>query len=242
MGGPGGAPNLRRTLAAQLLLLTLLLASSPGASAVRPGPRRTLQQLSDGAATGSGSGAGPAAEAGPLLAANTAGPSPVCAALVDDLLSNCAISADRIAMTYGRGSEVQPTSEEQAASIAELKSAGLPPLKCVHARLPAQRCHPAILQHVCPSVLPPAASSLPTAAPTEHPTPCPAALRCRCCVAVASFISTDCFCSAAALASLGEQLDQTGAVEAAYVQGAAAIMHRACSAAAQEPCARWVAG
>ena len=61
-------------------------------------------------------------------------------------------------------------------------------------------------------------------------------------MAVASFITTDCFCSAAALASLGVQLDQTGAVEAAYVQGAATIMHRACSDTAPEPCARWVAG
>ena len=154
MGGPRRAPNLKRTLAVQLLLLTLLLSSSPGASAARPGPQRTLQQLSDGAATDDGGAAGPAAEPGLLLVTDAAGPSPVCAALVDDLLGICAISADRIAMTYGRGSEVPPTAEEQAAAIAELKGAGLPPLRCV-VRGCLRSAAPGILQHCRPSVLPP---------------------------------------------------------------------------------------
>ena len=135
-------PNLKLSLAVQLLLLILLvLTSSHGACAARPGPQeRALLQLS---ATNDGGAAPPQPatemEAGPSLGTEPEGPSPVCAALVDELLGSCSISADRIALTYSRGSEEPPTAEEQAAAIAALEGAGLPPRKCVPGWL-RQRC------------------------------------------------------------------------------------------------------
>lgn len=59
-----------------------------------------------------------------------------CQALIDSLFSNCAVSIDRISMSYSRGSERPPTAEEQADALLGLKAAGLPPARCARSVLP----------------------------------------------------------------------------------------------------------
>ena len=59
----------------------------------------------------------------------------------------------------------------------------------------------------------------------------------RCCAACETITATSCLCSSGARAALLEWLQGQGsAVELAFVQGAASILHTACALGAIHPC------
>lgn len=156
----GAAPRLGPAfllLGAALLLFSTSAAASVGTTPLWSSPNPPSAELQRLAAAAAMPPVAPPLPSPPVQAANAAEPSPPaqaagaaqpaaptselaqvakCQDLIDGLFSNCAVSMDRMSMSYSRGSERLPTAEEQAGALQGLKQAGLPPAR----RAPALQC------------------------------------------------------------------------------------------------------
>lgn len=168
----------------------------------------------------------PTAEAPAQLAA--------CRTLIDALLADCAVSLDRVAMIYGRGSDTPPTGAQQVDSQLALHVAGLPPNKrAAAAPVPAGlglgawagTAHCTLYTaHSCP-------------AHPAYPYPC------RCCASAAAFSGSGCLCAPDVFAALHEALrTELGNAELEWVNGAGRILNAACGTTKPHECGAGTAG